>query len=146
MKQKKNNKQGFTLVEIIVVLVILAILAAILIPSMVGYIKKANEKKNLTEARNVVQACQTYVDEHIKDVYQHRGGVDYKLNSSAKDGSAEREIMDLAEMPASWTGEILVSTATCKVWYMKIVTDDNVITYNPTGLSGVPKGWNATSK
>lgn len=40
----KKNKEGFTLVEVIVVLVILAILAAILVPSYVKYIEKANEK------------------------------------------------------------------------------------------------------
>lgn len=41
---KQKDKKGFTLVEVIVVLVILAILAAILIPSMVGWIDKADEK------------------------------------------------------------------------------------------------------
>ena len=36
-KLKENNKKGFTLVELIVVLVILAILAALLIPALTGY-------------------------------------------------------------------------------------------------------------
>ncbi|MDO4546064.1 MAG: prepilin-type N-terminal cleavage/methylation domain-containing protein, partial [Bacillota bacterium] len=43
---QKKNKKGFTLVEVIVVLVILAVLAAILIPSMIGWIDKANKKKD----------------------------------------------------------------------------------------------------
>ena len=38
---KKGNKKGFTLVEIIVVLVILAILAAIAVPSVLGYVEQA---------------------------------------------------------------------------------------------------------
>lgn len=38
----QGNKKGFTLVEVIVVLVILAILAAILIPSMVGWIDRSD--------------------------------------------------------------------------------------------------------
>lgn len=40
---KNNKKRGFTLVELIVVLVILAVLAALLIPSPTGYIDKARK-------------------------------------------------------------------------------------------------------
>ena len=42
---KKNDKKGFTLVELIVVLVILAILAALLIPALTGYIDKARNSR-----------------------------------------------------------------------------------------------------
>ena len=41
----KNRKEGFTLVELIVVLVILAILMAILVPTCVQYIHKAQLKR-----------------------------------------------------------------------------------------------------
>ncbi|WP_249314274.1 prepilin-type N-terminal cleavage/methylation domain-containing protein [Gehongia tenuis] len=57
------NKKGFTLVEVIVVLVILAILAAILVPSMVGWIDKANQKKHIAECRVCVVAAQTLASE-----------------------------------------------------------------------------------
>lgn len=57
------NKKGMTLVEVIVVLVILAILAAVLIPTMVGYIDKANQKTILAEARSVLLAAQTIESE-----------------------------------------------------------------------------------
>lgn len=40
MAVNKKNK-GFTLVEVIVVLVILAVLAAVMVPSMTGWIDKA---------------------------------------------------------------------------------------------------------
>ena len=36
--ERNNHKRGFTLVELIVVLVILAVLAALLVPSLTGYI------------------------------------------------------------------------------------------------------------
>lgn len=67
MGTKKNadrkKLKGFTLVEIIVVLVILAILAAAMIPALTGYIDKANEKTAISEARNVVTAAQTIASE-----------------------------------------------------------------------------------
>ncbi len=62
-KFMKNNKKGFTLVELIVVLVILAILAALLIPALTGYIDKAKEKNAIAETRQCVMAAQTLVDE-----------------------------------------------------------------------------------
>ena len=38
---KKINKKGFTLTELIVVIAVIAILAAVLIPTLTGYIEKA---------------------------------------------------------------------------------------------------------
>ena len=59
----KNNRKGFTLVELIVVLVIIAILAAITVPTMSTYIDKANEKKIVTDARSLYVAAQTILTE-----------------------------------------------------------------------------------
>lgn len=57
--QKKSNKKGFTLVEIIVVLVILAILAAIAVPAVLGYVNDAKESKYISEARAIYIVVQT---------------------------------------------------------------------------------------
>ena len=49
------RKKGFTLVEVIVVLVVLAILAAILIPSLVKWIDEANIKRCMSEQGQVIR-------------------------------------------------------------------------------------------
>ena len=57
--KEKQNKKGFTLVEIIVVLVILAILAAIAIPAVLGYVEDARQAQYIAEARSIYLVVQT---------------------------------------------------------------------------------------
>lgn len=62
----ENNKKGFTLVELIVVVVIVAILVGILITSYVAYIGKAQKQEAKLEARACVLAAQTYASENYQ--------------------------------------------------------------------------------
>ena len=56
---KKNNKKGFTIVELVIVIAVIGILSAILIPTFVGVTKAANEaalKSNLANAYSMYAA------------------------------------------------------------------------------------------
>ena len=84
-KLRNNNKKGFTLVELIVVLVILAILAALLIPALTGYIDKAKEKNVIAETRQAVMAAQTIADEEYA---KNTIDADIKTKLEANSGEA----------------------------------------------------------
>lgn len=58
------KNKGFTLIEIIVVLVIIAILAAATIPTMLGFIDQARLKAMTAEVRAVYIAAQAYAAEN----------------------------------------------------------------------------------
>lgn len=62
-KKNLSKNKGFTLVELIVVLVILAILAAILVPTLLGYIDKARSEKDFATAQSIRVATQAQIDE-----------------------------------------------------------------------------------
>ena len=65
MKKILKNKKGFTLIEIIVVLVIIAILAAASIPAMIGYDNEARGKAFASDARLGLIAAQAVVTEQV---------------------------------------------------------------------------------
>ena len=56
----KKKKKGFTLIELMAVIAIIAILAAVLVPTVTGYINRAKKTAIITQARNVVSAIETY--------------------------------------------------------------------------------------
>lgn len=58
MKKKFAAKEGFTLVELIVVIAILGILAAVAVPAYSGYITKAHEAADITLVDAVKTAAQ----------------------------------------------------------------------------------------
>lgn len=66
-KRLGTDVKGFTLIEVIVVLVILAILMAIAIPNVLGYINKAKGTEAELATRNIFMAAQVEASEILKE-------------------------------------------------------------------------------
>ena len=63
MKNLKKYLNGFTLVEILIVVVIVGILAAIAIPTYYSYVKKGYATEAKTQLKSIVQAADMYYSE-----------------------------------------------------------------------------------
>lgn len=61
-----NKTKGFTLVELLIVIVVIAILAAISIVAYNGVTQKARDDERQTNARNLVNAAASYNSENDK--------------------------------------------------------------------------------
>ena len=117
--QCKKNQGGFTLVEMIVVLVIIAILASLMLGALNGYIDKAKEKEVLADCRSVVLAANTVGSE----VYS--GKTAYRPRTQVQELSGVKQNPDVG----SDTGCVVEYDSQCNVIGVACWTGDITAQY-----------------
>lgn len=82
---KNSNKKGFTLVELVVVIAIIGVLAAILVPSMMGYVKKSRLKTANGNAKTAYNAVAEYLaDQETQGLLSSATEADAEASASAE--------------------------------------------------------------
>ena len=155
MKASRSSKKssGFNLVELIVVLVILATLAALLVPSLTGYIDKARQNAVIAKARAVLVASQAVVTEAYADgklVLDEYGELYTPPDpESAIAHAMAKEIMALAEITEDECEWRIYIVSPIEEEYAALATilqldycDKNYrVTYRVVGIEDEPAGW-----
>lgn len=135
-----RDSGGFTLVELIVVLVILGIMAAILVPSLTGYIDEANERKLVVECRASVAAAQALYSESYAQngpglaafapiqLFSRAFSEEEALGAGAPTRVSIADIQTLAEVPGTVSGiELSSMNQVLHLTYTNV--EGRVITY-----------------
>ena len=97
---KRNNKKGFTIVELVIVIAVIAILAGVLIPTFAGIVAKANKSGIDQETRaalTVILAEENgQLDKNAKYyfLYKTKDGVEYFQVVDGKIKSVEKTAVD----------------------------------------------------
>ena len=155
LKRTLRSRRGFTLVELVVVLVIAGITASFAVPALTGYIDNAKEKQAVSETQACVEtatriAAQKYAlvqnasitgksdrpDAQTGDVALTEGSGQYLLHvKSAPTGSKTPD--DLASQAGvSGTVQWMTCNASGQVLYLVYTSKDGIqVVYTATGTN-----------
>jgi len=129
----RQQEEGFTLIELMVVVLIIAVLLAIAIPTFLGSQNKAKDRSAQSSLRNTLTAAKTiYTD-----------GADYTKATASSNAAllAAEPSLSYAVAATASTGPKNVSTsATTNVFYAAAKSDSGTCYYIKDDLSSTGSG------
>ena len=114
-----NTKSGFTIVELLIVIVVIAILAAVTVVGFNGVQRRANEATAATDLRNVSLALET--------IYLDAGSYPTSLPTSFK--TSPKISLNLKDAPSG------------SVRYDGMTSTQNAVLFQDTCLATIAAGW-----
>ncbi|MDE7363356.1 MAG: type II secretion system protein [Ruminococcus sp.] len=161
----KTTKKGFTLIELIVVIAIIGVLAAILVPTMLGYVKKSKISSANQTAASIYKAINSALvelDEEGVDVggdwemASTNGGAFSTIPTGTTSDKVTKKITNFfAEISKTKEVKAKMSGGTCKAvaaavdstyigtFPAGVVTTDTFDTYKVTATDGFKKAYEA---
>lgn len=122
------KKQGFSLIELMVVIVIMGVLAAVAVPKLFGQMDKAKAAELGLAAGTYIKMQDTYIHE------QHKGGtwqaIGYKSPAGNESGKASTTTFeyDADQGTYNWTASNIVGLNNCtqgKKWFVNFLFEQS---------------------
>ena len=105
---KKRNKKGFTLIELVIVIAILGILIAIAVPRLSGFRDTAAERADEASKETIIKAAELYVATYdVDNIEESFNGKKY-----AQWPDALIKMLDMEDGKAQQGGEFVLKYST----------------------------------
>jgi type IV pilus assembly protein PilA len=134
VKKLGKKKSGFTLIELIVVIAILGILAAILVPTVGGFIGKAKDSAGAADAHSVFTAAAAVVASNPSTTYT-------SLDSSTGTPITKGDLTSYLGTPTFTIKTIVLTSGSVT----SVTITENNKDYTWTGSGAVSSGASSSS-